>query len=113
MDYALRFVFLTGVTKFAKVSIFSDLNQLIDISLDNQFAGICGISEEELTARFQPEIHALAKATFKTYDETFDEIKKLYDGYRFSKYGENMYNPFQHRSQRGKRMISGLAWKTS
>jgi len=94
MDFALRFVFLTGVTKFAKVSIFSDLNQLIDISLDDQFAEICGISEKELIEQFQPELHALAKKTGKTYDETVAEMKKRYDGYCFSDYGTNMYNPF-------------------
>ena len=94
MDYCLRFVFLTGVTKFAKVSVFSDLNQLIDISLDNQYAGICGISETELAEQFQPELHALAKETEKTYDETVAEVKRRYNGYRFSKKGANMYNPF-------------------
>ena len=94
MDYALRFVFLTGVTKFAKVSVFSDLNQLIDISLDEQFAEICGISEKELLEQFQPELHALAKKTGKTYDETVAELKKRYDGYQFSKKGTNIYNPF-------------------
>ena len=70
MDYALRFVFLTGVTKFAKVSVFSDLNQLTDISLDERYAEICGITEAELLSQFQPELHALAEATGKTYDET-------------------------------------------
>ena len=94
MDYCLRFVFLTGVTKFSKVSIFSDLNQLRDISLDEQYGGICGISETELTIQFQPEIQVLAKATEKTYNETFYELKKRYDGYLFAKRGENMYNPF-------------------
>ena len=94
MDYALRFVFLTGVTKFAKVSVFSDLNQLIDISLYEQCAEICGISETELLARFQPELHSLAQATGKTYDKTVAEVKKRYDGYRFAKKGASMYNPF-------------------
>ena len=94
MDYLLRFVFLTGVTKFAKVSVFSDLNQLIDISLDGKYAEICGITETELIEQFQPELHALAKATEKTYDETITEVKKRYDGYRFAKKGANMYNPF-------------------
>jgi len=94
MDYALRFVFLTGVTKFSKVSVFSDLNQLIDISLDTQFAGICGISETELLQNFQPEIQALAHNTEKTYDEIVAELKKRYDGYRFAKKGDDMYNPF-------------------
>ena len=94
MDYALRFIFLTGVTKFARVSVFSDLNQLTDISLDEKFAEICGISETELLEQFQPELHTLAKKTGKTYDETVAELKKRYDGYRFSKNGANMYNPF-------------------
>ena len=94
MDYALRFVFLTGVSKFAKVSIFSDLNQLIDISLDEQYAEICGISEKELLEQFQPELHQLAKVTGKTYDETVAELKKPYDGYRFTKKGASLYNPF-------------------
>jgi len=94
MDYALRFVFLTGVSKFAKVSIFSDLNQLIDISLYEQYAEICGISETELLEQFQPELHALAKKTKTTYDETVAKLKKLYDGYRFAPEGASMYNPF-------------------
>ena len=94
MDYCLRFVFLTGVTKFAKVSVFSDLNQLIDISLDNKYAEICGISEKELIEQFQPELHELAKATNKTYDETLAEVKKRYDGYRFAPFGASLYNPF-------------------
>jgi len=94
MDYALRFVFLTGVSKFARVSIFSDLNQLIDISLDEQYAEICGISETELLEQFQPELHQLAKKSGMTYDETVAEVKKRYDGYRFTSEGANMYNPF-------------------
>jgi len=93
MDYALRFAFLTGVTKFSKVSIFSDLNQLEDISLDEQYAGICGISEAELLRNFQPEIQALADKRRLTFDATVAELKKLYDGYRFAREGENMYNP--------------------
>ena len=94
MDYALRFVFLTGVTKFAKISIFSDLNQLIDISLDEQYAGICGISESELLQLFKPEIGALAQKRKITFDIAFSEIKKRYDGYHFVKESEDMYNPF-------------------
>jgi hypothetical protein len=94
MDYCLRFVFLTGVTKFSKVSIFSDLNQLIDISLDEQYAGVCGISETELLQYFRPEIGALAEKCEMTFDGAFAEMKKRYDGYRFAKEGEDMYNPF-------------------
>ena len=94
MDYCLRFVFLTGVTKFSRVSIFSDLNHLIDISLDDQFAGICGISETELFQYFKPELQALADNQEMMFDEVCTEMKKRYDGYRFSKKGDNMYNPF-------------------
>ncbi|MDR1631781.1 MAG: ATP-binding protein [Dysgonamonadaceae bacterium] len=93
-DTHLRFVFLTGVTKFSKVSVFSDLNQLQDISMDNRFSGICGISETELTGNFQPEITALAEKQELTYNETLAELKKQYDGYHFSKVSEDIYNPF-------------------
>jgi len=93
-DACLRFVFLTGVTKFSKVSIFSDLNQLIDISLNENYAEICGISEEELLQNFQPEIQALADKRKLTYDEAFAELKKLYDGYHFAKESTDIYNPF-------------------
>ncbi|MDR1221265.1 MAG: ATP-binding protein, partial [Tannerella sp.] len=93
-DAHLRFVFLTGVTKFSKVSIFSDLNQLMDISMDKQYAGICGISETELLGNFQPELQALAEAQGITPDKAFAEMKKRYDGYHFAKISEDMYNPF-------------------
>ena len=93
-DANLRFVFITGVTKFSKVSVFSDLNQLIDISLDKKFAEICGISEEELLQNFQPEIQALADANNLTYEQAFAELKKRYDGYHFAKVSADIYNPF-------------------
>jgi hypothetical protein len=94
MDACLKFVFLTGVTKFSKVSVFSDLNHLKDISMNVEYSGICGISERELLDGFKPEIHALAEALEQTYDETVAELKKNYDGYHFSKQSEDMYNPF-------------------
>ncbi|MDR1274090.1 MAG: ATP-binding protein, partial [Odoribacteraceae bacterium] len=93
-DRHLRFVMLTGVTKFSKVSIFSDLNQLEDISLNENFAGICGISEAELLQNFQPEIQALAERRKMSRDEAFAEMKKRYDGYHFAKVSEDIYNPF-------------------
>jgi hypothetical protein len=93
-DANLRFVFLTGVTKFSKVSVFSDLNHLTDISLNEDFAGICGISETELTQYFQPEIKALADKNKRSYDETLADLKKHYDGYHFAKESEDMYNPY-------------------
>jgi hypothetical protein len=101
-DANLRFVSLTGVTKFSKVSIFSDLNQLNDISLDKQFAAICGISKSELLQNFQPEIQALADANNLTCDEAFAKLKKLYDGYHFAKESEDIYNPFSLLNTFGK-----------
>ncbi|MDR1140324.1 MAG: ATP-binding protein [Planctomycetaceae bacterium] len=93
-DAYLRFVFLTGVTKFSKVSVFSDLNHLMDISLDKKYAGICGISETELTQYFAPEIQKLSKEVALSYDETFAKLKKHYNGYHFCENTEGMYNPF-------------------
>jgi len=93
-DAHLRFVFLTGVTKFSKVSVFSDLNQLIDISLNEKYAEICGISEEELLQNFQPEIKALAERRKITCEQAFAELKKRYDGYHFAKESADIYNPF-------------------
>ena len=94
MDAYLRFVFLTGVTKFSRVSIFGDLNQLQDISMDSRFSGICGITETELIREFKPELQALAKKTGTTYEKTLAELKKQYDGYHFVKESEDIYNPF-------------------
>jgi hypothetical protein len=93
-DTYLRFVMLTGVTKFSQVSIFSDLNHLQDISMNKDYAGICGISESELLSEFGPELHALAEETENTYEETLAEMKKRYDGYHFARNSEGMYNPF-------------------
>jgi len=93
-DQYIRFAFLTGVTKFSKVSIFSDLNNLNDISLLPKYAGICGISQSELETVFAPEIKSLAQANELTYDETLQQLKQKYDGYCFAQGSENMYNPF-------------------
>ena len=94
VDGDLRFVFFTGVTKFTKVSIFSDLNQLTDISLAMDYAGICGITQEELEENFQPEIAALADVEGMSHDECMAELKKMYDGYHFSRNSVGVYNPY-------------------
>ena len=93
-DQYLRFAFLTGVTKFSKVSIFSDLNNLRDISLEESYAGICGITEAELKEYFQPEIQALGERQTLSYEETLAALKQHYDGYHFHPDMEGMYNPF-------------------
>ena len=94
MDGYLRFVFFTGVTKFSKVSIFSDLNQLNDISMHNDYAGICGITEEELQENFEPEIDYMAKEQGISRTECLTRLAKMYDGYHFSRNGAGVYNPF-------------------
>ena len=86
--------FLTGVTKFSKVSIFSDLNNLMDISFDKEYSAICGITEEELKDNFSKEVKALANAYNKTEEEMVNILRAKYDGYRFSEKEERIYNPF-------------------
>jgi hypothetical protein len=93
-DQYLRFAFLTGVTKFSKVSIFSDLNQLNDISMSEIYSEICGITEEELRATFEPELQGVAKRNNLSYEACLVEMKKRYDGYHFASVSEGVYNPF-------------------
>ncbi|WP_029409795.1 ATP-binding protein [Treponema pedis] len=93
-DGHLRFVFLTGVSQFSRLSIFSDMNQFINISTDDGFAEICGITEEELKNTFTPEIKKLAEKNNLKFDEAMLELKTHYDGYRFSEEGKHLYNPF-------------------
>ena len=93
-DGDLRFAMLTGVTKFSKVSVFSDLNNLEDISMMPQYHDICGISEKELHATFDAEVEKLAQANEQTKEEAFLELQKRYDGYHFCANTPGMYNPF-------------------
>ena len=93
-DAYIRFVFITGVTKFSKVSIFSDLNQLRDISMSMDYAEICGITEQEMTDVFMPEIDALAEEQDMSRSECHFKLKKKYDGYHFHQKGEGVYNPY-------------------
>lgn len=93
-DRYLRFVFLTGVTKFAQVSVFSDLNQLNDISMHPAYASICGITKEELLETFAPEIAALGERNGFSYEETLARLTSMYDGYHFHPDGAGMFNPF-------------------
>ena len=94
LDGKLRFVLFTGVTKFSKVSIFSDLNQLKDISMSTKYAQLCGITQEELEKDFSPEIDEMAKENGMTREACLARLKKLYDGYHFAKDSPDIYNPF-------------------
>ena len=90
----LRFVFLTGISKFSQLSIFSELNNLKVITMSDEYAAICGITKEELLSQMQPEIQALADKQKITYDEAVEGLKRQYDGYHFSDNSPDIYNPF-------------------
>ncbi|MDR1523232.1 MAG: ATP-binding protein [Endomicrobium sp.] len=93
-DEYLRFTFLTGVTKFSQVSVFSDLNHLADISMNYKYANICGITAEELFNNFEPELLELAQAKGMNIEEVMGEMKARYDGYSFCSKIGGIYNPF-------------------
>jgi hypothetical protein len=94
MDGFIKFALLTGVTKFGKVSVFSDLNNLEDISMRRNFIEICGITEKEIHDNLEPELHDLADAQGITYEEVCRELKERYDGYHFNYNTVGLYNPF-------------------
>jgi len=93
-DEYLRLVFITGITKFSRVSVFSDLNHLDDLTLDPEYADICGITQNELETCFEPEITAILENTGKDHKKYSDELRRFYNGYRFSKNPLTVYNPF-------------------
>lgn len=96
----LRFTFLTGITKFSQLSVFSELNNLKIMTFDPEFEGICGITEDELSIQLKPDIEWLSEAIGRfggkrlTYDETVQELKRMYDGYHFSDRMTDIYNPW-------------------
>jgi len=92
-DY-LRFVFITGVSKFSHVSIFSDLNQLKDLTLDPNYADLCGVTQEELEADFGPEIDGVLERTGRSRESYLDKLRRFYNGYRFTEAPLTVYNPF-------------------
>ena len=93
-DGNIKFALLTGVTKFGKVSVFSDLNNLEDISRNPDYADICGISEEELLDNFSEDIQELASANGQTFEQACAQLKEDYDGYHFCPDSIGIYNPF-------------------
>lgn len=93
-DRYIKFAFLTGVTKFGKVSVFSDLNNLTDISMDHRYISICGMTEKELLANFKEGISELAEANGDSETETIAKISMRYAGYHFEENSEEIYNPF-------------------
>ena len=94
LDPYLKFVFITGITKFSQLSIFSELNNLDNISMYDHYSAICGISKTELLTQMKPDVELLAKANGTTFDETVAELTDFYDGYHFSEHAEDVFNPF-------------------
>ena len=93
-DGQIRFGFLTGVTKIGKMSVFSGLNNLNDISMESGYADICGISEDDLHKYFPESISELAEANGMSEGQCYDRLAEMYDGYHFCRKGDGMYNPF-------------------
>ena len=94
LDPYLEFTFITGITKFPQLSIFSELNNLDNISMFDQYSAICGISKTELTTVMKPDVEGLAETLHKTYEETLEDLTNYYDGYHFSNKSEDIFNPF-------------------
>lgn len=93
-DGYIKFAMLTGVTKFGKVSVFSDLNNLKDISMDERYVELCGITEKEIHDNLEDELYELARNQRMSYDEVCKELKACYDGYHFVEDSVGIYNPF-------------------
>ena len=94
LDPYLRFVFITGINKFAQLSIFSELNNLQNISMMPKYSAICGISQSEIETQMQEPVRRMAESLGISYEETLEELKRNYDGYHFSGRSEDIYNPF-------------------
>ncbi len=94
LDPYLEFTFITGITKFSQLSIFSELNNLENISMFDQYSAICGISKTELTTVMRPDVENLGKALGMSYEECLEELGNYYDGYHFSENSEDIFNPF-------------------
>ena len=93
-DRYIKFTFLTGVTKFGKISVFSDLNNLMDISMDHRYISICGMTEKELLVNFKEGISELSETYGDTEEDTIAKLKARYDGYHFEEHTIGIYNPF-------------------
>ena len=93
-DPYLRFVFITGITKFSQLSIFSELNNLKNISMDPHFAALCGISVDEVKAQMADYLEDFARAKKTSVDDALEALKKQYDGYHFTPFSPDIFNPF-------------------
>lgn len=112
-DRYLRFVFITGVTKFSQLGVFSNLNQLQDISMVPEYEQICGITRSEIEHNFEPDVAALGKMNRLTPEQTMDELTRRYDGYRFTRLQkEGLYNPFSLLNALSQKMFENYWFST-
>ncbi len=111
-DAHLKFVLLTGVTKFGQVSVFSDLNQLMDLSLHQDYAAVCGITEPELLNNFRPELDEVAAKAGRSFEDNLVEVRRTYNGYRFHPEGPGVYNPFSTLNLLHRREFGGYWFAT-
>lgn len=93
-DRMLRFVFLTGITKFSQLSIFSELNNITNVSMHQEYAGICGITKEDLLDKFDEDIDVLAGRLGLTHEQALSKLKENYDGYHFTWPSSDIFNPY-------------------
>ena len=111
-DRYIKFGFITGVTRFSKVSIFSDLNNFTDISMDDEYVEICGLTEKEIRNNLDAEVEKLAAANDITKDEGYAELQEYYDGYHFRQESVGIYNPFSLLSALRKRSFGSYWFET-
>ncbi len=112
MDGCIKFALLTGVTKFGKVSVFSDLNNLMDMSMDHRYTDICGITEKELHQYFKDDIQKLAVQEGTTYDGMSELLREHYDGYHFVPGADGIYNPFSLLNVLAKQRLDSYWFET-
>lgn len=112
MDDCIKFALLTGVTKLGKANILGDLDYLNDISMDESFVSLCGITEKEMQANFAGKLHELAETQDMTYEDTYQKWKLRYDGYHFNKNTESIYNPFSMLSAFYKMKFGNYCFET-
>ena len=112
LDEEIQFIFITGVSKFHKVSIFSDLNQLQDISMFEEYSGICGMTGEEICANFQPELQAMAAKRKMSEEKCLQKLARKYDGYHFFPGCQGVYNPFSVLNALSKKGFSDFWFST-
>ena len=111
-DPYLRFVFITGISKFSQLSIFSEINNLTVISMDDEYAALCGFTQQEIEEYFQEGIKQLAEKEELSVEQTLDKLRQMYDGYHFSSDSPGVYNPYSIINALAKKKIENFWFST-